>query len=168
MEPMDLSKYGLDDAFLAAIKSEVESKELYSKIGARVKNAFLKDRMAFLAGEEERHRAAMTRMFMTYFPGREPSLPQHSPVPLPEISFDEANPPALVKVFEQAMEAEMAAQSFYLGLAEKVKTDRQVSDTLRYFAAMENNHYRILEAERANAQTYDDYDDFNPMMHSGP
>jgi len=168
MEPMDLSEYSLEDVFLTAIKSEVESKELYSMIAARVKNAFLKDRMAFLAGEEERHRTAMTKMFKTYFPGKAPKLPAKSPVPLPEISFDEANPPPLVKVFGQAMKAEQAAQAFYLGLAEKVGKDRQVADTLVYFAAMEGNHYRILESERSNAQKYDDYDDYNPMMHSGP
>ena len=168
METMDLGKYKLDDAFITAIKSEVESRDLYMKIAARVKNAFLYDRMKFLASEEERHRTILLKMYQTYFPGKELVLPAKSPIPLPEIAFDEVNPPALVVVFELAMKAELAAQGFYLGLAEKIKGDGQVSDTLRYFAAMENNHYKILEAERANAEKYDDYDDYNPLMHAGP
>jgi rubrerythrin len=168
MESMDLGKYKLEDAFLTAIKSEVESHALYSKIAARVKNAFLHDRMKFLAGEEERHRAALTKMYETYFPGNKLVLPTQSPIPLPEIAFDEVNPPPLVHVFEQAMKAEEAACAFYTGLADKVRDDTQVADTLRYFAAMENNHYKILEAERANAEKMDDYDDYNPLMHVGP
>jgi rubrerythrin len=168
MESMELDQYKLEDAFLTAIKSEVESHALYSKIAARVKNAFLHDRLKFLAGEEERHRAALTKMYQTYFPGSKLLLPAKSPIPLPEISFDEVSPPPLVHIFELAMKAEMAACSFYMGMADKVKEDVQVADTLRYFAAMENNHYNILDSERANAQTYDDNDDYNPLMHAGP
>ncbi len=168
MDAMDLGKYKLEDAFVTAIKSEVESHALYMKLAARVRNAFLHDRLKFLAGEEERHRKILVKMHETYFPGAKLVLPDKSPIPLPEIAFDDVSPPALVHVFEQAMKAELAAQSFYLGLSEKVKDNQQVSDTLRYFAAMENNHYRILEAERVNAEKMDDYDDYNPLMHAGP
>jgi rubrerythrin len=168
MDGMDLSKFTMEAIFLAAIKSEVEANAMYSALAIRVRNAFLKERLEFLAREEERHRAALAQMFKTYFPSREPRLPDKSPVPLPDVRVDERNPPPLVEVLGKAMRAEKAAQSFYLGMARKLSDDRQVSDTLRYFAAMEANHYRILEAERANAQRFEDYDDYNPLMHAGP
>ena len=168
MESMDLSEYSLEDVFLAAIKAEVESKELYEKLAAHVKNAFLKDRLIFLSKEEERHRAGITTMFKAYFPGKEIKLPAKSPVPLPEVKFDDRSHPPLVEVLEQAMKAERAAQSFYLGMADKIGPDPQARDTLKYFVAMEGNHYKILEAEKANAMTYEDYDEVFPLMHAGP
>ena len=168
MDAMDLGNYSLEEVFLAAIKAEMESKELYTKLAARVRNAFLMDRLKFLAKEEERHRAGLLTMFKTYFPGKRPILPEKSPVPLPVVKFQDSSRPPLVEVLGQAMEAERAAQAFYLGAAAKVEQDPQARDTLRYFAAMEGNHYRILEAEKANAVTYEDYDETFPLMHAGP
>lgn len=168
MDSMDLGKHSLEDVFLSAIRAEMDSKEFYSKLAARVKNAVLKDRMNFLSNEEERHRSGLTTMFKTYFPGKEPKIPDKTPVPLPEVKFVDGSHPPLVEVLEQAMKAERAAQSFYLGMSEKLKDDGQVRDTLKYFAAMEGNHYKILEAEKANAMTFEDYDETFPLMHAGP
>ena len=44
---MDLSPYDLDVLLLAAIKSEIESKIVYSKLAKKVKNALLKDKLEF-------------------------------------------------------------------------------------------------------------------------
>ena len=50
---MDLSRYTLEDVLLTALKSEYEANLLYSKLAESTKNAFLKERLMFLAKEEQ-------------------------------------------------------------------------------------------------------------------
>ena len=56
---MELKKYALADLLLAAVKSEIESQTIYSLVAQRVKNAFLKERLEFLALEEKKHQQAV-------------------------------------------------------------------------------------------------------------
>ena len=84
---MDLSKYTEEDLLLSAIKSEVDSKEVYSKLADMVKNFFLKDRLKFLASEEEKHRIFLESLFMKKIPQKEIILPEKTPVPLPKLKI---------------------------------------------------------------------------------
>ena len=61
---MDLSSFDLEDLILAAIKSEVESNKVYSKIAKKTKNGLLKDKMRFLAGEELKHMQFMEEFLL--------------------------------------------------------------------------------------------------------
>ena len=45
---MDLGSYDLEDMLLAAIKSEVESNKLYSKMAKKTKNGLLEDKFKFI------------------------------------------------------------------------------------------------------------------------
>jgi rubrerythrin len=163
---MDLSEYGLEDVFLAAIMSEVESKCVYSKLADRVKNAFLKERLRFLAAEEEKHRDFLEKAFRQKFPGKEPTLPEASPVPLPNIIIPDENV-RTSEVLESAMNAELAAKEFYLAFAQQL-ADTEQKRTLEYFALMEEGHYAILKVEKENSLKFEDYDEYWPMMHVGP
>ncbi|KYK26956.1 MAG: Rubrerythrin [Candidatus Proteinoplasmatales archaeon SG8-5] len=163
---MDLSGYSLEDIFLAAIMSEVESKDVYSKLAGRVRNAYLKDRLTFLATEEERHREYLIEAFRENIPGREPVLPGASPVPLPNIIIPDEQVP-ISDVLESAMNAELAAKDFYLAFA-RILQDPEQKRTLEYFAQMEEGHYNILKVEKENSLKFEDYDDYWPMMHVGP
>ncbi len=163
---MDLSSYSLEDLYLSAIKSEVESKAVYSKLAESVKNAFLKERMKFLAAEEERHREFLVRAYKGNFSGQDPVLPGTSPVPLPEMILPDEQVP-ISEVLESAMNAEMAARDFYISFAARLD-DTELKKTLEYFALMEEGHYELLKVEKENSLKFEEYDEYWPMMHVGP
>ncbi|MBI5000973.1 MAG: ferritin family protein [Euryarchaeota archaeon] len=163
---MDLHKYSLEDVYLSAIKAEIESEELYDGLAARVRNAFLREKLEYLAAEEEKHRAAVERMHAKEFPEKELALPSKSPVPLPRVGKPEGR--KLSEVFEMAMEAEKAASEFYTAFAELFPNDRPKRLALQYFATMEMGHYKLIEIEKDNALKFENFDDYWPMMHAGP
>ena len=99
---MDLEKFSLEDLLLAAIKSEVESNKIYSDIAKKIKNGLLQDKLEFLAKEEEKHRLFIEEIFKKKFPGREISIPEKSPVPLPEVKITDEDIP-ISKVLRSSM-----------------------------------------------------------------
>jgi rubrerythrin len=164
---MDLSEFSEEDLLLSAIKSEVDSKEVYLKLADVVKNFFLKERLKFLAAEEEKHRAFLESLFMKKIPGKKVVLPEKTPVPLPELRI--ADEGVLISdVLGKAMQAEQAAYDFYIAMAERFSEDSDVHKTLQYFASMEIGHYKLLEVEKQNALDFEQYDQVWPMMHAGP
>ncbi|KPL19136.1 MAG: Rubrerythrin [candidate division Zixibacteria bacterium SM23_81] len=164
---MELSNYSVEDLMLTALKSEIEAKVAYSQLAEGVENFILKERLNFLAGEEEKHRRFFERLYKKSFPHKEMTLPQESPVPLPQIQIDAENMP-LSEILESAMEAELAAHDFYNRLADRYDQQPDVKKMLLYIASMELGHYKILEIERDNAKKFEDYDSQWPMMHVGP
>ncbi len=164
---MDLSGFRLEDLLLSALKSEVDSKEVYSKLAERVKNFFLKGRLKFLAQEEERHRIFFEALFAKTFPKKDIVVPEKTPVPLPELKISTENVP-ISEVMESAMEAELAAHDFYVSLADRLAEDSEIKKTLLYIANMEMGHYKLLENEKENALEFEDFDQVWPMMHAGP
>ncbi len=167
MDKMDLNAFGLDVLLLAALKAEVESRDIYGRLAGRVANAMLRDRLRFLAGEEEKHQAFVEATFARKFPGRAPVPPARTPVPLPEIKFDVAAVP-LSEVFAAAMRAEEAAAAFYRGLADRFAGERETAEMISYLATMETGHYHILETERAHLLRFEDYAVSWPDIHVGP
>lgn len=163
---MDVSIYDLEDLLMAAIKSEVESQEVYAALADVVENAFLKDRLTFLAGEEAKHKSYIEGIFKKSFPENPIVLPKETPVPLPTLKRPEENTP-LSEVFDSAMKAEKASHEFYKELVDRFD-DPSVKRTLLHFAAMEMNHYRILETEYETMKRFEDFDIEWPMMNVGP
>ncbi|MCD6454565.1 MAG: hypothetical protein J7L62_04615 [Candidatus Aminicenantes bacterium] len=90
---MNLESFTLEELLLTALKSEIESMEIYKKISMAVSNALLKDRFKFLAGEEEKHREFIENIYKGKFLGREIKLPEKTPVPLPEVKFEKGRYP---------------------------------------------------------------------------
>ena len=82
-------------------------KELYSKMAKKTKNGLLKDKLEFLANEEEKHRAFIEEIYMNHFPENKIILPKKTPVPLPEVEFSEDT--SLSKLLNQAMNADCSA-----------------------------------------------------------
>jgi rubrerythrin len=163
---MDLSHFSREELFLSAIKSELDSREVYSRLSESVKNAFLKGRLTFLASEEEKHKAFLEDAFKREFPGKELVLPEKTPVPLPEIRIPDELVP-LSEVLESAMNAELATQEFYNSFATQFPDGTDMRKTLEFFATMEMGHYKLLEIERDNMQRFESYDAYWPMMHIG-
>lgn len=165
---MDLSKYSLKDFFLTALKSEEDSRAAYSKSASSVKNVFLKDRLIFLAGEEEKHKIFIEELYRKNYPDvTKIILPKKTPIPIPEMLIYDRDV-RLSDVLKSAMNAEMAANEFYSALAEKFTKEPMIKVTLEYFASMELGHYKLLEIEREKSLKFEEYDQYSPMMHVGP
>ena len=164
---MDLSQYSLEDLLLTAIKSEIDSNTIYSKLANQVKNGLLKDKLNFLAKEEEKHKIYIEDLFKKQFPGKTLAIPEKTAVPLPEINISDESIP-LSKILKQAMNAEQSAQTFYQSLAKLYTNDKQIHNTLTYFADMELGHYKILEVEKESMERFEDADVYWPMIHAGP
>jgi rubrerythrin len=163
---VDIERFDLEDLLLAAIKSEVESERIYSDIAKRVKNAFLKERMEFLANEERGHKKTLENIYHMNFGDKEIVLPEKTDVPLPEVIISNENDP-LSMILEKAMEAEKASEDFYRSLAERFE-DEKIKNMLIILAEMELTHYYLLEKEYENLKRFEDYDAVWPMMHAGP
>ena len=164
---MDIENYSQKDLFLTALKSENDSKNVYHTLAERVKNFMLKDKLEFLAEEEQKHYNFFCTLWEKAFPGEEVLLPDATPVPLPEITFDPEDL-RFSEIFQQAMNAEKAAHYFYLSLANTFKMDDELSHRLKYIASMEMGHYRLLEIEKEQAEEFEKYDEEFAMMHVGP
>jgi rubrerythrin len=164
---VDLSIYSVEDLVVTALKSENEAKVAYTQLAEGVENFILKERLLFLAGEEEKHREFFERLYKKNFPDKEMLLPDESSVPLPEIQIDAENLP-ISEILESAMEAEVAAHDFYNSLADRFDEQPDIKKMLLFIASMELGHYKILEIERDNAKRFEDYDSEWPMMHVGP
>ena len=162
---MNLEEYNLKTLLLAAIKSEIESKDLYESLASRVKNALFKDRLLFLAGEEEKHRAYLEALYRQQFPEEEIKVPEKTPVPLPVVDASEDR--LLSEIIEDAMKAELAAKEFYESLKDFIQ-DNDTRNMLQILANMEQGHYDILAKELENLKNFENYDQYWPMMHAGP
>lgn len=163
---MNLDNFELEDILLSAIKSEVESNKLYTKMAKKTKNGLLEDKLNFLADEEEKHRAFIEEIYRNHFPDRQLKLPAKTPVPLPEIEYNEETP--LSKLLKQAMEAEASASKFYRSLAGRFEEGCKIYNTLLYFSDMEIGHYKILEMEKESMERFEEGDVYWPMVHVGP
>jgi len=165
---MDLKKYTLEDLLLAAMKSEVESNIIYTKIAKQVKNGLLKDKLEFLAKEEEKHKKYVEQVYKAKFPKKKIIIPKTTPVPLPQLVNPEEDTP-LGSILKNAMHAEQAAYEFYQSLSEQfTKDDTIIRNTLSYFADMELQHYKILEIEKESMDRFEEADVYWPMVHAGP
>jgi rubrerythrin len=164
---MNLDKYTLEDLFLSAIKSEVESNKIYSDISKKIKNGLLQDKLDFLANEEEKHKKFVEDAYLNHFPEKDIILPKETPVPLPEIIIEDESMP-LSRVLSKAMVAEMAAHDFYKSFADRFEEGSKLNNTLKYFSDMELGHYKLLEVEKESMERFEEADVYWPMVHIGP
>ncbi|VVB59695.1 Rubrerythrin [uncultured archaeon] len=168
MRKVDLKKYTLEELLLAAMKSEIESYMVYTRIAEQVKNGLLKDKLKFLAREEEKHQTFIEQVYKAKFPKKKITIPKTTPVPLPQLVVPEEDTP-LGAVLKNAMHTEQAAYEFYKALsAQFIKNDTMIRNTLSYFADMELQHYKILEIEKESMDRFEEADVYWPMVHAGP
>jgi len=164
---MDLERYSLEEIFLTAIRAEMDAKELYGALSKRLENVYMKDKILFLAGEEEKHRSAIERLYKKKFPKKKLTVPKRTPVPLPELTLPEKGTPVSV-VLEKAMKAEQAAKEFYEAFSTRFPEKSVERKLLIYFSNMELGHFRLLDAEKELMAREEWFDTEWPMMHAGP
>ncbi len=145
-----------------AIRSEIGAREFYEGLANAVKNLLLKERLVFLAGEEEKHERFLVGFYRDKF-GQEPVVPETSPVPSPRYVPGEKTP--ISELLAEAMEAEQAAEEFYRDMSNLLAGEEKA--LLEYLALMERAHFHILEAERDIALHFEDYEAVNPFFHMG-
>ncbi len=127
-----------------AIKSEIDAVKLYTRMKEVVDADDLKEKMAFLISQEEKHEQILTEVYNKKFPEVDLALPPKSIVPMiDEVLSREAS---LKELFDAGMTAEKMAEEFYSSLAQKTN-DLNARQVLTYMANMEKSHYAILEAE---------------------
>ncbi len=159
---MDLSKYSLENLIFTAMKSEIESKEFYSQLADRVKNPMLKDKLKFLANEEEKHKSFFEWFYEKKFPNKKIELPEKTPVPLPKIVIEDENVP-LSQILRNAMDAEKAAANFYFEISDIFHDVPNIQRMLLYIASMELQHFKVLEIEKENFDKFGEFDVEWPM-----
>lgn len=165
---MNLKKYSLEELLLAAMKSEIESHIVYKAIATQVKNGLLKDKLKFLAQEEEKHRGYIEQIYKAKFPKKKIVIPATTPVPLPPLVIPEEDT-TLVTILQNAMVAEKTTHEFYQSLSKQfTKNDAAIKTTLSYFADMELQHYKILEIEKESMERFEQADVYWDMIHVGP
>jgi len=163
---MNLNEFNLEELLLAAIKSEVESKDLYLNIAKKTKNGLLSDKLKFIANEEKKHKLFIEDIYKNHFPRKKILLPNKSSVPLPKISItDDMSVSKLLKI---AMDAELTVSDFYKSLSDYFEKGSKLHNTLLYFSDMENGHYKILEIEKQSIDRFEEADVYWPMVHMGP
>ncbi|MGC8691558.1 MAG: ferritin family protein [Thermoplasmata archaeon] len=147
-----------------ALRSEIDSRDIYKKSAYSTKNALLKEKFEFLSGEEEKHRKMIENIIRMKYPDEDINVPESTEVPLPRVTVTEKDP--ISKLLSQAMDAEMAASKFYENLS--TKFDDEKSYLMRYLSSVEMSHYYLLQAEREIILRFEDYDQYFEMMHVGP
>ena len=164
---MNLEEFDLEDLLLSAIKSEMESREVYIYMAGKAINGLLQDKLEFLAKEEEKHRLYIEGIYRKKFNRKKINIPSESPVPIPFVSYKNENVP-LSKILKNAMESEKAASDFYKSLSDKFTKNPEIKNTLIYFSDMEMQHYKILEMEKESMERFEEGDVYWPMVHAGP
>lgn len=146
---VDLQEYELNDLLLAALKSECDAGDLYEDQAERIENSIIQDKFLFLASEERKHREVIEKLLNRLYPGGDVSVPEESPVPIPDLSKLDGNS-SLVEVIEWAMHAELSSRDYYLSMSSLMGKDTTEGISLKFLAEMELGHYRLLEIERNN------------------
>ena len=127
-----------------AIKSEIEAAKLYERMGHKVKNVDLKEKLQFLKSEEEKHRAIFEDLHKKKYPDVELKLPEKSMVPLMDVALTREM--SVKELFEVAMKAENISEEFYANLAKQSK-DVSGTSMLNYLSSVERGHYNLLKNE---------------------
>lgn len=164
---LNLDDFNREDLILFAIKAETDSENVYKTLAGRVKNAFLKERMNFLAGEEIKHKDYFEELYKKTYLKNEIILPKDGVVPLPKIDLGNEKTP-ISEILLSAMSAESAAHEFYMELSVIFSDMPKTANMLKFFASMEMVHYTILSMEKKNADIFESYENEIPMIHVGP
>jgi rubrerythrin len=164
---MDLDKFTNEQIFLAGIKAEIGAYEIYTALAKTIDNAYMKDKMLFLAAQEEKHRKGLLMLYKKESGKKRVRVPAETPVPMP---FIKTPGPGVLpsEVIQSAMNAEKNAEEFYTAFARRFPVGSEQAYLLVYFASMEKGHYQLLETEKGLLEKEEYYDNSFPMMHVGP
>jgi rubrerythrin len=153
-----------------AVRAEMDAAAIYRGLQARVRNEVLKQKLDFLAKEEDRHQLLLERLFKDKYPGRALQVPAAGRpakgVPLVETG-------SVIDLFTLAMGKEKEAEEYYKDAKARIE-DPAAKKVLDYLGRVERSHYYMLKSEidllRAFPDAYD-VEDFHvgqELFHVGP
>jgi rubrerythrin len=142
------------DVYPFAIRAELDAAAIYRELQSRVRNEALRQKLDFLAKEEDRHKAILERLFRDHFPGRKLVVPAEAKRPRKAVPVDDAT--AVVALFKLAMQKEKEAEEYYKG-AKSQAEDGQAKRILDYLARVERSHYFMLKSEIDLLERFPDY-----------
>ncbi len=164
---------GLKETLEFGIRSEIEAQEMYGGLAERDLPRILKNKLEFLKEEEVEHEKRLRELFKEEFPGKEPDISKsNAPDELKtEGDFIESVEPKEERktsvLMEEAMKAEKSAQEYHKSLADKFN-DKSKAKIANYLANMEKGHYEIIKNELEGIKEFEQFDEFNDLMHAGP
>lgn len=137
-----------------AVRAEIDSNRVYLRMAKKVKNPLLQEKFQVLAFEEKKHREILENLFDSLYHGEKIHVPDKVDERLlPQVRVRPSS--SLVDILYQAMEAEKSAESFYAGLARRIRTPKK--KILDYLSKVEKSHYLMLRSEYVMAQQFEDY-----------
>ncbi len=140
--------------YSVAIRAELDAAALYRDLHGQVRNEVLKQKLDFLAREEDRHKALLERLFRDHFPGRTLAVPAASRRPPAKAAVNEAT--AVLDLFKLAMQKEKEAEATYKD-AKAAAEDAQSRKILEYLSRVERSHYYMLRSEVDLLEKFPDY-----------
>jgi rubrerythrin len=154
-----MAEMTLKTALEVALKSETRAREIYETLHGRVGNLMMRDKLVFLAGEEQKHYDMLRAVFEEKIGGT-PAEPDLALLPRMVVEFD-FEKAELTELWRAAMEAEQVSAEHYDGLAGRVSGRAKVM--FNYLANVERSHYYLLKSEYDVLAEIDEYtrtDDF--------
>ncbi|MFQ6109819.1 MAG: ferritin family protein [Candidatus Aminicenantales bacterium] len=151
---LDIQKAPLKELLGFAIRSEIDSHDVYSDLAQKYSNPLLKEKFEWLAFEEGKHRITLEKLFDALLPDEKLEIPDK---PSKELFKRIVITPTstLVDLLYQAMESEKRAEEFYGRLADRIGPPHH--KILEYLSQVEHSHYTMLSGEYVLAQGFEDY-----------
>jgi rubrerythrin len=125
------------EAVALAVRSEIESTELYAELADRVRNPEVKKLMRALAADEEKHRESLMALHEKLLAGKEPSIPRQDGR---ATTMELPSEPDYLAVVTAARDKEKISEAFYKAAADQVDDEKA-----RMF------FLEVAEAERVHA-----------------
>jgi rubrerythrin len=153
-----------------AVRAEMDAAAIYRGLYGRVKNEVLKQKLDFLAKEEERHKLLLERIFKDRYPGQILKVPDSG---RPAKGVPAVEDMSVLDVFKLAMGKEKEAEEYYKDARTRIE-DPAAKKMLDYLSRVERSHYYMLKSEIDLLQAFpDSYDveDFHlgqDLFHVGP
>lgn len=143
------------EALGIAIRSEIDSQELYEELGQRTASTTVAKRFKQLQKEEKQHQKILEDEYNRLFPQVKLRLP---PSVLPVSSNTKGNiaNKSLAEVLQLAIEEERKSRDFYLDAAEQTP-ELSGKKMFRFLADMEYSHQMRLQAECELCRRYPNY-----------
>jgi rubrerythrin len=126
-----------------AVRNELDAAAIYRGLHGRVKNEVLKQKLDFLAREEDRHKVILERLFKDRFPGQALQVPGAAG-PDPNVPAGEAL--SVLDLFTLALDKEKQAEEFYRDAKPKID-DPAGRRMLDYLSRVERSHYYMIKSE---------------------
>ncbi|MFP4496951.1 MAG: ferritin family protein [Vulcanimicrobiota bacterium] len=132
------------DALEIAVEREIKAKYMYDMMADYVDSKRMKNKLKFLASEEQNHRDNVEGLYKK-ISGTTKNFDEQTRLPS-EKSVKEAQKLSLDELINLAIQKELEAQQFYKELAQNSK-EEAISTLFHYLAGEEHNHQEILELE---------------------